>query len=247
MDKLSFDLINFDLAHQVFPENSCSFIVHMSGVTVPTDTIPSFDTLYGNRVGTTNDFEAVCFYNDFTRLVNSYVLTPSMQQHIMGYFQIAFIPDPSIDLMCAEAFQQQLKKTNAMKDSPVKGKKRAKRYNTPLLSVRCDSCDKQTMRLKLIKKLTTCNETDLIKFDKFWGGLKSENALISTLPPADQIDTQMYSDLLTAIQKREQDDFDFINNVLPSHVDRIKTQWYQSPHVLPTIFNVPNTESDTSV
>ena len=39
MDKLSFDLINFDLAHRVFPENACSFIVHMTGVAIPTDTI----------------------------------------------------------------------------------------------------------------------------------------------------------------------------------------------------------------
>ena len=149
--------------------------------------------------------------------------------------------------MCAEAFQQQPKKTKTVKASPVKEKKRAKRYNTPILSVRCDNCDKQAIRLKLIKKLTTCNETDLIKFDKFWGGLRSENVLMSTLPPADQIDTQLYSDLLTVIQKREQDDFDFINNVLPTHVDRIKTAWYESPYVTTSIFNVPNTESDASM
>ena len=130
MDKLSFDLINFDLAHRVFPQNACSFIVHMSGVAVPTDTIPAFDTLYGSRVGQTNDFEAVAFYSDFTRLVNGYVLTPAMQQHIMGYFQISFNTDSAIDLMCAEAFQP--KKTKGTKLTS-KDSKRAKNYNKPHL------------------------------------------------------------------------------------------------------------------
>ena len=244
MDKLSFDLINFDLAHRVFPENSCSFIVHMSGVAVPTDTIPAFDTLYGDRVGQTNDFEAVAFYSDFTRLVNGYVLTPVMRQHIMGYFQISFNTDPAIDLMCAEAFQP--KKTKGTKLTS-KDSKRAKNYNKPILTTHCKNCDTQDIRLKLLKKLTTCNEIDLMKFNKFTSNLKVENSLMFTLPPPAEMDLDLYNDLMTVMQKREQDEFEFINVVLPNHLDRIKTAWYESTHVTMEVFNVPNTESDTSL
>ena len=79
----------------------------MASVDIPKDTIPSFDALYEDRIGTPNDFEAVEFYADFTRLMTNRIMTPSMQQQVMGYFQISFITDPALDLMCAEAYSQE--------------------------------------------------------------------------------------------------------------------------------------------
>ena len=60
----------------------------MSSIPIPKDTLPSFDALCKGRLGELNDFEAVTFYADFTRMMNSCLLTPS------------------IDLMCAEAALQ---------------------------------------------------------------------------------------------------------------------------------------------
>jgi hypothetical protein len=167
-----------------------------------------------------------------------------MQQHIMGYFQISFNTDPSIDLMCAEAFQP--KKTKATKLTS-KESKRAKNYNSPILTSHCKNCDNQDIRLKLIKKLTTCNEIDLMKFNKFASNLKTENSLMYTLPPPAEMDLDLYNDLMTDMQKREQDEFEFINVVLPNHVDRIKTVWYETPQFINDVLHVPDTESDTSL
>ena len=101
----------------------------------PTDTIPAFDVLYCDRLGHVNDFEAVTFYSDFTWLTNSRLMTPFMQQQLIGYFQSSFVTDidPSIDLMCAEAFQltHGVKKSNITPSFPAKPKKCAKNYSTP--------------------------------------------------------------------------------------------------------------------
>ena len=104
MDFLSFDLIDFDVKHRVFPQNACAFIVNMASILTPKDTIPIFDALYEDDLGTPNDFEAVAFYRDFTRVMNSHLMTPSMQQQVLGYFQITFVTDLAIDLLCAEVF-----------------------------------------------------------------------------------------------------------------------------------------------
>ena len=249
IDKLSFDLINFDLAHSVFPTNACSFIVHMTGVDIPTDTIPVFDSIYGNQVGATNDFEAVAFYSDFSRLVQGYILNPEMKNHIMGYFQVRFNTDPTIDLMCSEAFQPRSDSTKSkiLKSSPTKSKKRAKKYNTPVVCTRCDSCDKQSSRMKLIKRITTCSDRDLIRYEKFWRNLKLENSLITTLPPVEELDPNLYADLMVVIHKRDQEENEFVDDVLPAIVDRIKTVWYETPQEPHNVVYVPGTDSDNSL
>ena len=254
LNNLSYDLIDFDLAHRVFPTNACSFIVHMCGVVVPPDTTPVFDTLYGNRVGTTNDFEAVAFYGDFTRLVNAHSLTSTVKNHIMGYFQVEFKTDPVIDLMCGEAFKTAKNKaTNSTSkdtkrtNSTTKDTKRAKKYNSPVITTRCDNCDTQQVRLKLIKKVTTCCDKDLVKFKQFASDLKLENNLMQSLPPTDEVDLHLFNEMSTVIQNREQDVFEYIHVVLPTHVDRIKTAWYETPRVFKEILYVPDTQSDTSL
>ena len=65
----------------------------MASIDIPKDTSPSFDTLYEDRIGTLNDFEAVKFYTDFTRLMNTCLMTHCMKQQVMDYFHISFITD----------------------------------------------------------------------------------------------------------------------------------------------------------
>ena len=93
--------------------------------------------------------------SDFTRFMNNRLMTPSMQQQLMGYFQISFVTDPSIDLICAEAFQPTRggKNSKTPHSSPTKPKKRAKNYNTPVVCTSCDNCDEKEMRFKPLKSL----------------------------------------------------------------------------------------------
>ena len=70
--------------------------------------------------------------------------------------------------------------------------------------------------------MTTCKVTYLVKADNFWDGVKMENSLMASLPPIHEINTQMYEELLTALEHRRQAEADFIFEVLPSYVDKIK-------------------------
>ena len=183
MDKLTFDLLEFDGKYKVFPINACAFMINMCGIEIPRDTVPTFNNLFGNRLGSISDFEAVSFYSDFTRLVTTHVMTPSLQNQLMGYFQISFTTDPAIDVMCAEAFQTSSigTKTKTPYNTRKKSTKRSKQYNKPIMSLRCNDCDDNAIRFKLMKKMTTCSNEDLHKFNNFWYSLKSENALMATL------------------------------------------------------------------
>ena len=68
-EQLAFNLIEFD---------ACKFITEMAGIATPVDTIPTFDTLYGDHVGQVNDFECVAFYCNFTCLASSRIFTPNI-------------------------------------------------------------------------------------------------------------------------------------------------------------------------
>ena len=174
-DLLCFDLFDFDMKHPVFPKNAAYFIVQMSGVVLRQDYIPSFSDLYLQRMGTPSDFDSVNFYSDFTRIVSGMLLTTDIQDAILKFFEISFIPDPAIDLLCAEAFQPTaaiqtspaLKKVKPTKTadsklSPAranrsKKNKREKNYNSPLITTHCENCAAKDLRMKLMKKMTTCD------------------------------------------------------------------------------------------
>ena len=89
--------------------------VNLCGIPIPIDTVPTFNNLFSSRLGSLSDFEAVEFYSDFTHLVNTRTMTTSLQNQLMGYFQIAFITDPVIDLMCAEALSTQTSSSKKVK------------------------------------------------------------------------------------------------------------------------------------
>ena len=59
MDLLTFDLIELDTKYRYFPHNACVILINMSSISPPTDTVPTFDALYGDRLGQLNDFQAV--------------------------------------------------------------------------------------------------------------------------------------------------------------------------------------------
>ena len=77
----------------------------MAYIPTLTDQVPVFNDYYVQCIGTPNSFEAVSFYSDFMRLMNQRELTIDVKQSIIDFFQILFIPDPKIDVLCAEAFQ----------------------------------------------------------------------------------------------------------------------------------------------
>ena len=216
MDSLSFDHIDFDVKHSFFPKNSCSFIVNMSSILIPQDTSPTFAALYEDCLGEPNDFEAVAFYGDFTRLVNTRLMTPTMQQQVVDYFWISLhqiqplilcVLKHSLKIQTSKKLQQkeELKITTNLLYEHVVKTAMTKRWHSNSL-----------------KKMTTCKVTYLVKADNFWDGVKMENSLMASLPPIHEINTQMYEELLTALEHRRQAEADFVFEVLPSYVDKIK-------------------------
>ena len=111
-------MLEFDGKHRVFPINACPFMVNLCSIPIPIDTVPCFNDLFSSCLGPMSDFEAVEFYSDFTRLVNDRIMTSALQNQLMGYFQIAFITDPVIDLMCAEALSVQAPSTSQKVKTP---------------------------------------------------------------------------------------------------------------------------------
>ena len=67
----------------------CKFIVETASISIPVDTIPVFDALYAQRVGSPNDIGAVAFYSEIKYLMNSRLLTPRIQQQVLDCFQIS--------------------------------------------------------------------------------------------------------------------------------------------------------------
>ena len=199
-----------------FPKNSCSFIVNMSSILIPQDTSPTFAALYEDCLGEPNDFEAVAFYGDFTRLVNTRLMTPTMQQQVVDYFWISLhqiqplilcVLKHSLKIQTSKKLQQkeELKITTNLLYEHVVKTAMTKRWHSNSL-----------------KKMTTCKVTYLVKADNFWDGVKMENSLMASLPPIHEINTQMYEELLTALEHRRQAEADFVFEVLPSYVDKIK-------------------------
>ena len=211
----------------------------MSGVVLPQDHIPSFSDLYLKKIGAPSDFESLSFYSDFILIVNGRLLTTVLQEAILKFFEISFIPDPTMDLLCSEAFQsnpisnqspsQSVKRQLHTKASPQTKPKRAKNYNHPLVKTRCENCKEQELRMKLIKKITTCNVADLMKFETFWNGVKIEKSQLATLPPVNEIDHKLHQELITLMENRVIDDYSYLNESSTK-----------------PIINVPDTESNAS-
>ena len=250
MDNLIFDLLDFDEQHKVFPINACPFIVHLAGIPIPIDTVPTFNNQFSSRLGTMSDFEAVAFYSDFTQLVNKRTMTSALQNQLMGYFEIAFITDPIIDLLCAEALSDQVASTSTKMKTPyvseVKSGKRAKHYNKPIISATCNNCTDTELRFKLIKKLTRCSSEDLHRYNDLLCTLKSEKQLMATLPPLHERDALLNQELNTLYQERSQTESHFLHELIPECIDRIKTTWYERFAVSSrTSFSVPDTDSDS--
>ena len=256
-DLICFDLLDFDMKHPVFPKNAAYFIVQMSGLVLRQDYIPSFSDNYLQRMGTPSDFDSVNFYSDFTQIVSGRILTKDIQDAILKFFEISFVPDPAIDLLCAEAFQlnpianqppsQSVKRHLHTKASAQPKSKRAKNYNHPLVKTRCENCKEQELRMKLIKKITTSNVADLIKFETFWNGVKIEKNQLATLPPVNEIDHQLHQELITLMESRVIEDYYYLNESLPDKLNQIKLNWYENLHSTKPIINVPDTESDASI
>ena len=89
----------------MFPKNAAYFFMNMSNIDTPQGHIPIFGNVYLKKLCTPSDFESVTFYSDFTRLINACPLTADIQEGILKFFEISFIPDPAVDLLCFEAFQ----------------------------------------------------------------------------------------------------------------------------------------------
>ena len=220
----------------------------MAGIQVPKGQIAEFDEAYQSRIGPLNDFEKVTFYSDFTRLIGNTILTPSMQEQVRQFFQICFVEDmTSIDLLCAEVFLQPNPTTMTPPSDKQPKKKRARNYNSPLQTMHCNNCEEKDLRFKLVKKMMNCNKNDLLKFAKFSNDLKTENALLAALPPLNEINDQLHTQLIIALENRTDMNDAFISEFLPNCVDLIKIAWYKLLRVPQQAFNVPETPSDTSV
>ena len=264
LDLLCFDLFDFDMKHPVFPGNALMFMIQMTCINIPQDHIPVFSDLYNSKVGTPSDFKSVDFYSDFSRLMGSRIWTTDLQEALIKFFEVSFIPDPTIDLLCAEAFRpsptiqvtpaskkNKARKTPDSKPSPParasasRKNKREKNYNSPLIRTRCDNCAEKDLRMKLMKKISTCNVGDLMKFDTFWGGVKIEKRQLATLPPVNEINQTMHQELITLMDNRYVEEIYYLNELLPDKLNHIKLDWYENRHAVQTVINVPDTESDT--
>ena len=145
-DLICFDLLDFDMKHPVFPKNAAYFIVQMSGLVLRQDYIPSFSDNYLQRMGTPSEFDSINFYSDFTRIVGGVILTTDIQNAILKFFEISFIPHPAIDLLCAEAFQP----TVAIQPSPaLKKVKPTKTADSKLSPARANRSKKKQEREEL--------------------------------------------------------------------------------------------------
>ena len=270
MDLLCFDLMDFDMKHPVFPFNAAAFIVEMTAISSPPDHVPVLKNHYAQRIGETNSFQAVTFYSDFTRVMNQREITSDMKQSVVNFFEISFVPDSTIDLLCAEAFQrpspsitsqplpskraqpqcttkQSLhSKKSPQKLSPQRKAKRSKNYDEPILRTRCDNCKDKDLRMKLTKKILNCNVADLMKFVMFWNGLKMEKAQLATLPPVNEIDHTLHQELITLMENRGIEEYYYLNESLPECLNKIKLHWYENMHTITQIINVPDTTSDVS-
>ena len=192
MDSLCFDLLDFDMKNPVFPLNAAA-------IPTPTDQVPAFNDHYTQCIGTPTPFQSITFYSDFTRVVTQRELDYSVKQSIVDFFGISFIPDPTIDLMCAEAFQQFSLPANRAqpqcttkqglhsKRSPQHKAKRAKNYNDAIVRTSCENCKEKDLRMKLIKKSVNCNVGDLMKLETFWSGLKMQKSQLATLLPINKL------------------------------------------------------------
>ena len=62
---------------------------------------------------------------------------------------------------------------------------------------------------------------------------------MAMLPPVNEMDAEMYEELLDVIEKKVQADAGFIHEVLPQYVDNIKVAWYENNSTDKDVFIVP--------
>ena len=63
----------------------------MAGIPITKDTVPTFDDLYGDRLGPLNDFETATFYSDFTRMMSNTLLTSSLQDQCVRFSRFVLL------------------------------------------------------------------------------------------------------------------------------------------------------------
>ena len=131
--------------------------------------------------------------------------------------------------------------------SPQPKTKRSKNYNALILRTKCDNCTEKDLRFKFTKKTIKCNAGDLLKLETFWNGLKVEKAQLATLPPINEIDKKLHQELITLMENRGIEEYNYLNELLPDKLNQIKLDWYENRHVIQEVINVPATESDASV
>ena len=259
-DLMCFDLMDFDMKHPVFPQNAAAFIVQASSISTPQDCAPSFSDMYRAKVGELSDFDKIAFYSDFSRLMNARFIDTDIQGVILNFFEITFIPDPAIDLLCAEAFKPsppaKRAKTGQSPNTKLPPKyvgkqqpkaKRGKNYNHPIVRARCENCAEKDIRFKLMKKMSTCKTSDLMKFDEFARGIKMENNLLATMPPINEVDLDLHEDMLLLMETRNNAEYHYLHEALPNLLNKIKLHWYENREEIETVINVPETESDVNI
>ena len=79
-------------------------MTQMTEINTPHYHTPRFNDLYPSRVVELNDFDSVTLYAEFTCLINARPITTDVKEGVINFFDISFIPDPAIDLMCFKAF-----------------------------------------------------------------------------------------------------------------------------------------------
>ena len=100
--------------------------------------------------------------------------------------------------------------------------------------------------MKLMKKITTCDVGDLMKFESFWNGVKIEKNLLATMPPINEIDLNLHGDLINLMDAHINAEYHYLHEALPDCLNKIKLDWYDNRNTTPDIINVPDTASDAS-
>ena len=105
-----------------------------------------------------------------------------------------------------------------------------KNYNTPIIRTSCSSCQEYTLRLKLLKKVSSMKMNDLLKIKSSVCAVRLENTLMTSLPPVNEIDQKLHEKLITVMEQRIQAENQYLDMELPGAIDAIKLDWYQHMH-----------------
>ena len=183
------ELFEMDGKFPFYPTSAVDFIVRMAEIPFPLHQLPVFGITRKHRLMDLSSEDTCRFFSEFDGIIKrAGVLTDELKMVILEFFDIQFVFDTThqdIDVLCYEAFGD----LNVNEPPAKKTKsKRSKQYNSPIVKTVCSNCDENTMRLKLIKKISNAKLPDLLKFDQCIRSIKVENAFLATLPPINEID-----------------------------------------------------------